>query len=73
LAFRQFGVQIVGDRDIVVTCPDSDFSITNRKDGWAQAWKSRSQKGTRRKMATLIPDRRRFLIVPFLLPSLSQA
>jgi hypothetical protein len=29
------GVQIVGDRDIVVTCPDSGFSITYRKDGLA--------------------------------------
>ena len=29
------GVQIVDDRDIVVTCPDSGFSITYRKDGLA--------------------------------------
>ena len=29
------GVQIIGDRDIVVTCPDSGFSITYRKDGLA--------------------------------------
>jgi hypothetical protein len=29
------GVQIVGDRDIVITCPDSGFSITYRKDGLA--------------------------------------
>jgi hypothetical protein len=27
------GVQIVGDRDIVVTSPESGFSITYRKDG----------------------------------------
>ena len=26
-------VQVVGDRDIVVTSPDSGFSITYRKDG----------------------------------------
>jgi hypothetical protein len=29
------GVQIVDDRDIVITCPDSGFSITYRKDGLA--------------------------------------
>ena len=29
------GVQIVDDRDIVVTSPDSGFSITYRKDGLA--------------------------------------
>jgi hypothetical protein len=29
------GVQLVGDRDIVVTGPDSGFSITYRKDGLA--------------------------------------
>ena len=29
------GVQIIGGRDIVVTSPDSDFSITYRKDGLA--------------------------------------
>ena len=27
------GVQIIGDRDIVVTSPDSGFSITYRKEG----------------------------------------
>ena len=27
------GIQIIGDRDIVVTSPDSGFSITYRKDG----------------------------------------
>ena len=27
------GVQIIGDREIVVTSPDSGFSITYRKDG----------------------------------------
>jgi hypothetical protein len=27
------GVQLVGDRDIVVTSPDSGFSITYRKKG----------------------------------------
>ena len=27
------GVQIIGDRDIVVTNPDAGFSITYRKDG----------------------------------------
>ena len=29
------GVQIIGDRDIVVTSPASGFSITYRKDGLA--------------------------------------
>ena len=29
------GVQIIGDRDIVVTSPESGFSITYRKDGLA--------------------------------------
>ena len=29
------GVQIVGDRDIVVSSPDSGLSITYRKDGLA--------------------------------------
>jgi hypothetical protein len=29
------GVQIIGDRDIVVTSPDADFSITYRKGGLA--------------------------------------
>ena len=28
-------VQIIGDRDIVVTSPESGFSITYRKDGLA--------------------------------------
>jgi len=27
------GVQIVGDRSIIVTSPDTGFSITYRKDG----------------------------------------
>ena len=35
LAGDDLGVQIVGDRDIVVTCPDSGFSITYRKHGLA--------------------------------------
>jgi hypothetical protein len=29
------GVQIIGDRDIVPTSPESGFSITYRKDGLA--------------------------------------
>jgi hypothetical protein len=29
------GVQLVGERDIVVTSPESGFSITYRKDGLA--------------------------------------
>ena len=29
------GVQIIGDRDIVVSSPESGFSITYRKDGLA--------------------------------------
>ena len=29
------GVQIIGDRDIVVTSPETGFSITYRKDGLA--------------------------------------
>ena len=29
------GVQLIGERDIVVTSPDSGFSITYRKDGLA--------------------------------------
>ena len=33
LGGERLGVQIIGDRDIVVTSPDSGFSITYRKDG----------------------------------------
>ena len=29
------GVRLVGDRDIVITNPESDFSITYRRDGEA--------------------------------------
>jgi hypothetical protein len=31
----RLGVQVIGDRDIVVSCPDSGLSITYRKDGLA--------------------------------------
>jgi hypothetical protein len=35
LGSDRLGVQIVGDRDLVVTCPESGLSITYRKDGLA--------------------------------------
>ena len=30
---ERLGVQIIGDRDLVVSCPESGFSVTYRKDG----------------------------------------
>lgn len=31
----RLGVQIIGERDLVVSCPESGLSITYRKDGLA--------------------------------------
>ena len=32
---ERLGVQIIGDRDLVVSCPESGYSVTYRKDGLA--------------------------------------